>query len=43
MCSIPGSKLAVEDQVDREVVIPQLLSLDGQHGYREMDFLLEEA
>jgi len=37
----PGSKLAVEDWVDREVVIPQLSSFDVQHGYRAMDFLLE--
>lgn len=37
----PGSKLAAEDWVDREVVIPQLSSFDVQHGYRAMDFLLE--
>jgi len=37
----PGSKLAIEDWVDREVVIPDLLTFEVQHGYRAMDFLLE--
>ncbi len=37
----PSSKLAIEDWVDREVVIPDLPAFDVQHGYRAMDFLLE--
>ncbi|MFC4770341.1 IS1634 family transposase, partial [Effusibacillus consociatus] len=37
----PGSKLAIEDWVDREVVIPGLPTFEVQHGYRAMDFLLE--
>lgn len=37
----PGSKLAIEDWVDREVVIPDLPTFEVQHGYRAMDFLLE--
>ncbi|KKC45811.1 transposase [Paenibacillus sp. D9] len=37
----PGSKLAIEDWVDREVVIPDLPAFEVQHGYRAMDFLLE--
>jgi Transposase len=37
----PGSKLAVEDWVDREVIIPELPAFNVQHGYRAMDFLLE--
>lgn len=37
----PGSKLAIEDWVDREVIIPDLPAFEVQHGYRAMDFLLE--
>lgn len=37
----PSSKLAVEDWVARNVVIPNLPTFDVHHGYRAMDFLLE--
>ncbi len=39
----PTSKLAIEDWVEREVVLPGLSSFDVQQGYRAMDFLLESA
>lgn len=37
----PSSKLAIEDWVEHDVVIPGLDSFDVQQGYRAMDFLLE--
>ncbi len=37
----PSSKLALEDWVPGQVVIPQLDNLEVQHCYRAMDFLLE--
>lgn len=37
----PSSKLAVEDWVQHDVVIPGLAAFDVQQGYRAMDFLLE--
>ncbi|WP_035101069.1 IS1634 family transposase [Aneurinibacillus terranovensis] len=37
----PSSNLAIEDWIDREVVIPDLPAFEVQHGYRAMDFLLE--
>src|SRR5690606_19836231 len=37
----PSSKLAVEDWVEHDVVIPGLPTFDVHQGYRAMDFLLE--
>lgn len=37
----PSSKLAAEDWVGHDVVIPGLPAFDVQQGYRAMDFLIE--
>ena len=37
----PSSKLAAEDWVGHDVVIPELPVFDVQQGYRAMDFLIE--
>ncbi|MGP8160501.1 MAG: IS1634 family transposase [Candidatus Dormibacteria bacterium] len=42
-CLEPHSKLACTEWVSQDVVIPGLASLDVQHCYRAMDFLLENA
>ena len=42
-CLEPSSKLACTEWVSRDVVIPGLETLDVQHCYRAMDFLLENA
>ena len=39
----PSSKLAAEEWVRHDVVIPGLAAFDVQHGYRAMDFLLESG
>ncbi|HZG84161.1 MAG TPA: IS1634 family transposase [Paenibacillus sp.] len=39
----PSSKLAAEDWVAHDVVIPGLPSFDVQQGYRAMDFLFESG
>ncbi len=42
-CLEPSSKLACTEWVSQDVVIPGLTSLDVQHCYWAMDFLLENA
>jgi transposase len=39
----PSSKLAIEDWVEREVLLPGMTAFDVQQGYRAMDFLLEST
>jgi transposase len=42
-CLEPASKLATSEWVGSDVVIPGLATLDVQHAYRAMDFLVENA